>query len=165
MKDYVISDNFLPENDFLILKETLCSDNFPWYIATILTPEYFDQDDNLNFQLVHNFFFNNRQNSSYYQLLYPLIDKLNCRSIVKIKANLTPKTESILTYKFHTDVDYECMTSVFYLNTNDGFTKFLDGTIVNSVENRLLTFNSLMRHTGSTCTDEKYRSVININYF
>ena len=56
-------------------------------------------------------------------------------------------------------------TSILYVNTNNGYTKFEDGTIVESVANRLVSFPSNMKHTGTSCTDEKTRVVINFNYF
>ena len=56
-------------------------------------------------------------------------------------------------------------TSIYYVNSNDGYTEFKDGTIIESVENRLVIFPSDMRHTGTTCTNAKNRIVVNINYF
>ena len=56
-------------------------------------------------------------------------------------------------------------TSIFYVNTNNGYTKFEDGTKVESVANRMITFPSNMKHTGTSCTDEKKRIVINFNYY
>ena len=56
-------------------------------------------------------------------------------------------------------------TSIFYVNTNNGYTEFEDGTKVESVENRLVTFSLNMKHRGTSCTDEKTRVVINFNYF
>ena len=50
------------------------------------------------------------------------------------------------------------------MNTNNGYTKFEDGTKVESVANRLVTFPASMMHTGTSCTDKKIRIVINFNY-
>ena len=57
------------------------------------------------------------------------------------------------------------MTSIFYVNTNDGYTKFKDGTKVKSIANRMLTFPANMKHCGTSCTNERRRIVINFNYF
>ena len=57
------------------------------------------------------------------------------------------------------------ITSIFYINTNNGYTKFEDGTIVESVANRMLSFPANMKHCGTSCTDERRRIVINFNYF
>ena len=56
-------------------------------------------------------------------------------------------------------------TSIFYMNTNNGYTKFEDGTKIESVANRLVSFPSNMKHKGTSCTDEKTRVVINFNHF
>jgi len=56
------------------------------------------------------------------------------------------------------------MTAVYYINTNNGYTKLIDETIITSEENKLLTFDSNTKHTGTTCTDENVRIVLNINY-
>ena len=50
------------------------------------------------------------------------------------------------------------------MNTNNGYTKFEDGTTVKSEANRMVTFPASMRHLGTTCTDQKIRVVINFNY-
>ena len=69
----------------------------------------------------------------------------------------------------HIDVEGEdvpdCVrTSILYMNTNDGYTLFEDGTKVESVMNRLITFPYNMKHAGTTCTDVPFRMVINFNY-
>ena len=56
-------------------------------------------------------------------------------------------------------------TSVFYLNTNNGGTKFKRGKFVRSVGNRMITFDSNYDHTGVTCTDQNNRVVVNFNYY
>ena len=59
--------------------------------------------------------------------------------------------KSILIYKF----PYK--TAVFYVNTNNGYTEFEDGTKVESVENRIIFFDGSRPHNSSTCTDQKIR--------
>ena len=41
---------------------------------------------------------------------------------------------------------------------------FQNGSVVESLENRLLIFNSNLMHSGTTCTNENVRCVINFNY-
>ena len=60
---------------------------------------------------------------------------------------------------------HNCFTSILYLNTNDGYTEFENGTKIESIENRLITFPLSYRHTGTTCTNNPFRVVINFNYF
>ena len=65
----------------------------------------------------------------------------------------------------HEKILSQITTSIFYVNTNNGYTKFEDGTKVESVANRLVSFPANKKHTGTSCTDEKTRVVINFNYF
>ena len=55
-------------------------------------------------------------------------------------------------------------TSIFYLNSNNGGTKFEDGTFVNSVSNRMVTFDCSLKHAPVSCTDSDRRVVASINY-
>ena len=55
-------------------------------------------------------------------------------------------------------------TSVFYLNDNNGYTKFENGEVIESKANRAVIFDSPELHTGSTPTDEYARYVINLNW-
>ena len=50
------------------------------------------------------------------------------------------------------------------MNTNNGGTKFEDGTFVNSVANRMITFDASLKHAPVSCTDSSRRIVVNINY-
>ena len=55
-------------------------------------------------------------------------------------------------------------TIVYYINTNNGYTEFENGVRVESVSNRACIFDSNLKHTGVTCTNEKRRVMINFNY-
>ena len=53
-------------------------------------------------------------------------------SLVRIKANLNPVTETLQIHDdaWHNDFD-NMTTAIYYLNTNNGFTKFKNGDKVN----------------------------------
>jgi hypothetical protein len=55
-------------------------------------------------------------------------------------------------------------TGIFYINTNNGYTKFKNKKLIKSEENKLIFFDSSKEHTGTTCTDELFRIVINFVY-
>jgi Rps23 Pro-64 3,4-dihydroxylase Tpa1-like proline 4-hydroxylase len=68
-------------------------------------------------------------------------------------------------YGFHTDTNCSnATTGIFYLNTNNGYTTFGENEKIDSVENRLIFFNSQIKHSGISSTEEKYRCLINLNY-
>jgi hypothetical protein len=155
-----IIDNFLPKENFLIIKETVLSNDFPWYFQDF---KVYKNDG--NFQFLHVFFHFNKINSNYFNLIEPFLPLLNVKSIVRIKLNLTIKEKKIKKFKFHADTNFNCNTAIFYLNTNNGKTIFKNGKEVESVENRIIIFPSNLEHTGTTHTDTPYRMVLNLNYF
>ena len=89
------------------------------------------------------------------------------RKIIKIKANLQPRTNNNIIQSFHTDfpTDWKNKTAVYYLNTCNGYTLFADETKVESIANRFVMFDGHLEHTGVTCTDEPARFVINFNWY
>jgi len=100
-------------------------------------------------------------------VLEPMIHKMNehvpVKELIRVKANLKPKTIEHEHGGFHVDY-YDVITGIFYINTNNGWTNFKNGAKVESVENRMVIFDSNLEHEGVTCTDEDRRVVINFNY-
>ena len=155
-----IINNVLTKEEFLKIKDTFTSVFFPWYI----TKEVLVGQD--NYQFTHNFYQDFLIKSEQFVLLEPILKILNPSAIIKIKANLQPRTEKIIEHGMHTDVKIKnSKTAVYYVNTNNGYTKFKNNKKINSQENTLVIFNSNIEHTGTTCTDEDYRIVLNLNYF
>jgi len=171
MKNSIINleNNFLNENDFLNIKNVMLKtgsesafSSFPWYYLDYkVTTEYNSFD---NYQFVHMFYDNETAKiTEYFYIIEPILQKLNAKTIVRIKANLTMSAKEHCIYGFH--IDYpDCKTAIFYLNDNDGYTLFKDGTKIESVENRLVSFDSNLEHTGVSCVKSKIRCVINFNY-
>jgi hypothetical protein len=159
-----IIDNFLNKEDFKLLQDNILTYNFPWYFnngVNAIGDEYF--------QFTHNFYKKFHVTSHLYNLIEPLIKKINPLSLIRIKANLITRTLKIIEHGMHIDQSGnkipKSKTAIFYCNNNNGYTKFENGDKVKSVENRIVVFNNSLYHSGSSCTDEKIRVVININYF
>ena len=54
--------------------------------------------------------------------------KLKAKKIIRVKANLSTKKDINLKSKMHIDTSIEnSITSVYYINTNNGFTLFENG--------------------------------------
>jgi len=155
-----IIDNFLDIEYFIKLKNTFLDINFPWYFQK---GKVFDFDG--NFQCTHIFFQNNKINSNHFDLIEPILLKLNVKSLVKAKLNSTFKENIIKSFHLHTDVTFDCITAILYLNSNNGKTVFKNGEEIESIENRIVVFPSNLEHTGTTHTDTHYRMVLNLNYF
>ena len=165
-----IEDNFLAQDDFYELQTFMMGpgDVFPWYYND--TIDHRGQKD--KFMFLHVFHTGFAPTSSLCVILDPILEIIKPVSIWRIKANLLPRTPNIVENAFHVDiVDIskeklkQWTTSILYVNTNNGYTKFVDGTKVESIANRMVTFPANMKHTGTSCTDEKTRVVINFNYF
>ena len=53
-----------------------------------------------------------------------------------------------------------------YADVLHGYTKFENGDTVSSVENKLIIFDTKLKHSGTTNScDAPYRVVFNLNYF
>jgi hypothetical protein len=164
MKKISVIDNFLNTNDFIKIKNTIVSnDFFPWYYNPYVVSS--DNDLPNNYQFVHLFYNNGEIISHNFTNILPLLEKIDPLSLVRVKANLVPRTEKIVEHGMHIDIDDpKITTAVFYLNTNDGYTVFENGEKVDSKKNRIAFFESQIPHSGSSCTDENVRIVLNINY-
>jgi hypothetical protein len=170
-----VIDNFLPLDDLECLQSTLLGFNngFPWQLSVVVTPDAILECDELNnWQLCH-YFYNKGTSLSKnptVTLITPLIERLQPETLIRVKANLNPRTDKINIHAYHTDIPNEqvtdlCKTAVFYVNTNDGYTIFEDdGEKVPSLANRLVMFDATQSHSGTTCTNEQFRCVININW-
>ena len=163
---YRIIDNFLPKKNADEISNTMLGSWFPWYYNNI---SVYDNgvDDINNYQLVHGFYNDKTSNSNYYNMLNPLISKLNAKEIIRVKSNLNPHTKTRHIFDWLVDfpdiISY-AKTAIYYVNTNDGVTLLDGGIEIASVANRLLIFDRNITHTGTTCTDTKVRCLINLNY-
>ena len=162
-----IEDNFLNTQVFKNIQELYFSNQIPWTYGEVvydheLKSDAFKLD---NYQFSHLLYSYEQPSSNLFEQVVPVLNSIDLATICKVKVNMNTRTSKIVEHGFHTDVPFKCKTSILYLNTNDGYTIFEDGTKIESVENRLVTFDSHIKHTGTSCTNQKVRLVLNINYF
>ena len=100
--------------------------------------------------------------SDNFKYLKPILNKLNCLSLIRIKANLTPITQELIKYKPHKDQLFKCKIAIYYVNTNNGYT-IIEGKKVESKKNRIVLFDSTKEHCGTNSTNCNNRMVINFN--
>lgn len=154
-----IIDNFLDQKDFKAIQSLVLSYTFTWNFSIVDV-----RSESINdYHLSHVF----TPEDQFIQATFPFIDKIKPEKILKIKANLQPRTSTNIVQSFHTDFppEWNNRTGIFYLNTCDGYTLFSDETKVESVENRFVEFDGCIEHTGVTCTDAPGRFVINFNWY
>jgi len=170
---FKIIDNFLNKSDFEKLQGILLGAHLPWFQNEYIVDhslckqsQKIDLQPYYDYQFTHSFYRNYNICSEFFQILDPILIKLNPSAILKIKANLIPRADKIVEHQLHTDIlNFKGKTAVFYLNTNDGYTLFETGERVYSVENRIVIFDSITLHTGTTCTNAKNRCVLNFNFY
>ena len=158
-----IFDDYLNETDFKKIRDMLLTPyNFPYYFNDC---KVFEGDNDPQF--THIFYNYHNINSDFYSELNCIIEKINPVSLMKIKANLQLKDTEIRTTAMHKDYSNPLdnqKTGILYMNTNNGKTIFEDGEEVDSVENRLILFDSLEPHYSTSTSNAQARLNININY-
>jgi len=164
-----VVDNFLTHHELAHLQEVYLEDDFPWFWGPTTVPYEGSNCENEldNYQFYHPFYVPGMYNNTpYWNILDPIIKKLGVRSLLRIKGNLTTRTTEIVEHGYHVDFKWDdSLTAIYYVNSNDGYTIFEDGTKIESVENRIVIFPVHHKHSGTSCTNEKRRVIINFNYF
>jgi hypothetical protein len=155
-----IIKNFLKEEEFNSIKNIVMEDNFPYFFSKKVANE----EDIKHFYFLHTFYNKNVPTSNYFNLIRPLINKLNILSLIRAKVNCFPRSEKLIKYGKHRDFDFSHKGAVYYINTCDGGT-YVGDKFISSVSNTILLFNSSEYHQSTNCTDEKCRFNINLNYF
>ena len=161
---YEVIDNYLPQEQFEVIKNMMMGKEFPWYYAPNVAGP--NEDKYINSMYFTHQFCNDALVSSHlFDVLKPLIDKIGVKALVRVKGNLYTNVGSLLENDRHVDYDFPHKGAIFYINTNNGPTTLEDGTKIDSVENRILFFDPTKEHYSTHCTDQKVRVNININYF
>lgn len=161
-----VIDNFLPLNEFEELQKYFFDSTFPWCVGpAIQGPNAVNEK--YNWQLYHLLYYTPNIISEHMPVIQSIYNKLDPVVFIKAKLNCNFVTDEIVEHGYHNDVEAlldKTTTAVYYINSNDGYTAFQDGTKVESIENRLVSFPSSMLHTGSSCTNKQRRMVLNLNY-
>ena len=166
-----VIENFLPPETFQYVQSQLLSPAWPWYFQNHV--DYAEESENLEkSQFCYQLYRNHTWQGAGESIVTPFLHRLKAVALVRVKANLQVRTETRKQNNFHVDLlnpDHEpyenLLTAIYYVNSNDGVTVFEDGTEVESVANRMVVFPSKTKHTGTTCTDQKRRVVVNFNFF
>lgn len=161
MDSLKVIDDFLPRGEFERLRDSIMSSDFSWYFQENVSYDHLKGDD---FYFTHIFYLDMKPNSSHFNLIQPLIDRLDAVALIRAKANLYTNMTVPLQNGMHKDYPYPHKGALFSLNTNNGYTVFEDGTKVHSVENRMMFFDPTIDHASAHCTNVKRRVNINFNF-
>ena len=155
-----VVDNFLKKEDYTNLRQMLESDNFPWYFYLHTANK---TNDIFNYQFIHLFYRDNAPNSEYFNILKPLIKQINPISLIRVKANLNPISHKLVKFDKHIDQVIKCKVAIYYINDNNGYT-VIGKKKIKSKSNRIVFFNSDLKHNGTNSTNCKNRTIVNLNY-
>ena len=190
--DIKVIDNFLSQSEFeIICKNTIeredlqftfvsnvenvgsgSDDYWSWYMIHMVysktaSPKSFLMDV-IDFQEVESSPLAEPQSEIYTNICDKFVPRFkqvaNFRNLIRIKINAYPYTNIVKEHKDHIDSEFHHTGAVFSLNTCDGFTKFSDGTKVESVANRIVFFDASKFHHSSTTSNAKLRYNINFNF-
>ena len=175
-KDIKIINNFLDKEIFKKLQLFLLGADCPWfYNESKVSPGCKSNspikgyENNNPHQFTHSFL-RGMEWSNWTQNILPLLDKINPRVWIRVKSNLSTINSKPLVGGWHCDKHTDGIawtdttTSIFYINTNNGYTMFENGQKINCVENKLVIFPNNLMHTGVSQTDTKIKVTLNLNY-
>jgi len=158
-----IFDNYLHKYDFIAMRESILRNDFPWFYSPFVA-NLNEEPEIDKFQFYNTLCIDNESKSNFYNLVDPLIKKINPSYIYRVKVNLGTRTANPVVGGLHSDTNFNNKTAIFYLNNNNGYTIFEDGSKIDSIENRLVVFDSHIKHSGVSQTNSNVRCVINLNY-
>jgi len=161
--EFEIIDNFLPKEEFDSIKEVIFGPRIEWYWNDGIVDQV-EKEQGL-YYLVHNIYEKDSPSTNLFEKFYPIISRLNPKTLIRAKINNYPQHPKLLEHGMHADYPFDHLGAVFSFNTCDGYTKFYNGITIPSIENRIVLFNSGKLHSSTNTTNAKRRVNININYF
>jgi hypothetical protein len=143
----------------------MMSFSFPWFYINSVTFE--ENRNESEFYFIHHFLAEDKEKSMHIDLIQPLINRIQTKEMIRIKANLYPNVNKSIENLDHVDYDFPHVSAVYSINTNNGGTIIsIEGkeVLVPSIENQIVIFDGSLYHRSKYCTDEKIRVNINLNF-
>jgi len=157
---FKVVNNFLDKTEFKQIQKIMTSQDFPWYYNKYISSS---TDAKHLYFFTHNYYLNNEIQSSFYKMWKNLIQKLECKSLLRIKAGLYPSHSKVRYNNFHKDFPFKHKGCLFYINSNNGPTTIEKKSILPK-ENRAVFFDPSLPHRSSLCSDQQVRITVNFNY-
>jgi hypothetical protein len=166
--EYVVIDNFFNESDFKDLKSLFFSSDFPYHYQNGVTYEY-EQDEYYYFN--HTLFSLSKVRSDwYYFVVSKFLNVTNFKeeNILRGKVNLFPREKEVKFHSLHVDDDQnDHLVVLWYANTTNAPTLLKtskEEIFIDCIENRCLIFDGKIMHGASSCSDQKIRVNVNLNF-
>ena len=168
-KKYEVIHNFMNGIAFSALQHLIIETDFPWFKRE---RQVFTRDKKELGYLTHSFYNNHKAGSLFYDdYIIPILNQLGVASVIQVRANLTPSVFYIERGSaFHCDYIFKSpsKTAILYLQTTDGGTEIKINNEIKFIKdeaNKMLIFDSDVKHRGVVSRDSDFRYIINFNYF
>ena len=163
---YKIIDNFLNNQFYEKLSYDIKGEHMPWYYTKIDV----DLKKSMNNGLFTYSYYGNHKplSDKFDEHIRPITESLDVEALILVRANLVLRDVDTIETPYH--IDNNCnyaTTAILFLTTCNAKTvlKVKGKDIpVDSVENRLLLFDSKIQHKVLYHTDVWKRHVINFNF-
>ena len=108
---YEVIDNFLPQDQFDNLQKLVTGADMLWHKVGQINNEHKENED-FDLMFVHLLFESNMYPpaSNFFQYFAFLQDRIDCKSLRRMKLNLYPHTSEMRTHASHIDYDFEPIT-------------------------------------------------------
>jgi hypothetical protein len=156
---YEIKKNFLSPFFFNQIKNIVFSPRFKWEYSDIVA-EYSKKD---SFYFIHNLFVENSQRSEYFNMIFPILGKLNFNDIIRARVIMFTRRSTHDPDPFHIDFNINNDAYIYNLNTCNGYTLLDSGEKIESIENQIYKFDGKQKHASVAQTDTKIRIIISLN--
>ena len=156
-----IKKNFLSKTELQSLKELMLASDFAWYYK-----EHQVEHEKDHPFLHHSVYRHGLINSPFYESHFKcLIRKLKVNMCSEVRVNLMMRDAKRYHSAYHIDRPFKCKTAIYYINTSNGYTEFeKTGKKVFSEENKIVIFDSSLKHRAVSPSDTFARYIVNIKY-
>lgn len=153
-----VINNFLNNDEFFEIQKLLSSKKFPYFLTE-------------NYKvLTHPIIYKTEYSLFLESLISKLSEQLKVKTILSSETYLIIKDKENLSLNIGKKDPYDIslndnsLTSLLYINSNNGYTQILGKDKIDPVQNRLLTFSSNISYEETTPTNEPFKSVIKLIY-
>jgi hypothetical protein len=154
-----VINNFLNNDEFFEIQKLLSSKKFPYFLTE-------------NYKvLTHPIIYKTEYSLFLESLISKLSEQLKVKTILSSETYLIIKDKENLSLNIGKKDPYDIslndnsLTSLLYINSNNGYTQILGKDKIDPVQNRLLTFSSNISYEETTPTNEPFKSVIKLTYY
>ena len=179
---FEIIDGFLPLDEYTRIKKLIHSNRFQWLWSrnAVSIDNYNDAIDVANnidkknfpavtaddtFYFAHPFYMDYRPQSEYFEDIRIIFEMLDAKAIINARANLSVGGFN----HWHCDIRNGNVnkTAIYCLGTCGATELHIDGEItrVETLDNRMIIFDSLTLHRAVYESIKDRRIVINLNYY